>query len=328
VESSNFRGSSLPAEPSYIHTTMASRILAFCLFLWRATATEHCSGAGCAFDAELTGSSVVLLQQQKQARHSANAARTQNGNLLGLSGIHASTSQAMPENCVGQSTKEDETRPIKEVLAEHGNPDGFCYFKNNPFYINPVAEQDFRKKGQMGVDGLRNWALTCKQPFREGSGSPVTWTGDWGDVSTDNLDCTFYNQDLIYCYTFGWLRNQHLDSSLITNNTAWIELAGKECDDMQNKFQFADEEVTIARMKHENEETGRLGLGAMCSQKKGCQNPITSRELAMHVYPKCLLSLEHGAASEMAYCQQLGCVLPDDQKGAKKIGTGSQCEPL
>jgi len=307
-------------------------LLAFFLFSWRASSADHCRDAGCAFDADLKNSGVVLLQHQSQIRRFDNPAQRQVGNLVGLAGmqysstVNSTTSRALPANCIGQSTPADEKRPIKEVLAEHGNPDGFCYFQNAVFYVTPSDEQDFRKRGQVGVDWLQGWDSTCKQPYREGSGKSVTWYGDWGEVSTDHMDCGFYSQDLIYCYTFGWLRNQHLDSSLITNHTAWVELAGKECDDMQARFQFADEEVTIARMKYENEETGNIGKGAGCAQNPHCAEPITSRGLAAHVYPKCLMSLEHGAASEMAYCQQLGCVLPGQQ--SPKIGTGSQCGPL
>jgi len=226
-----------------------------------------------------------------------------------------------PAEC-GLDHKEDLYRPVKEVLSEHPGMDGMCYFSFAAFWINafptdPAVQRqiDFAKAGRSGVGGLQNLPLTCGFggfEAHKGKGRSWTYKGDWGSVTSSSQDCFFYKQDDIYCYTLGWLRNQRLDSSKISNSTAWLELGGQECEAMQTKYNFTDEETTVGFCVDQN--SGPMLLHILAGT-------VTSRELARHVYPKCLMSGPIAFASEMAYCQALGCVLPGN-----RIGHAEECD--
>jgi len=226
-----------------------------------------------------------------------------------------------PAEC-GQDHKQDLYRPVKEVLSEHPGVDGHCYFSFAAFWINafptdPALQRqfDFVKTGKYGVQNLQNLPLTCGFggiEAHKGRGRSHTYTGDWGTVTSLSQDCGFYTQDDIYCYTLGWLRNQRLDSSKLSNSTAWLEMGGEECELLHGKYNFTDEETTIGFCVEQNS-------GPMMSHVM--MGTGTSRELARHVYPKCLMSGSIAAACEMAYCQALGCVLPGN-----KIGHAEECE--
>lgn len=225
-----------------------------------------------------------------------------------------------PDTC-GTPHREDLYRPIRTVLSEHPGVDGHCYFSFAAFWINPfptdpylIAQIDYAEVGRNGVKGLQELPLTCGDGIeaRRGTGVPRTYVGDWGTVTSLSQDCMFYGQDDIYCYTLGWLKNQHLDSSLITNSTAWTALGQSECDNLQKKYNFSDEETTVGFCIDQNSGPMQSHISA---------GTVTSRELARHVYPKCLMSGGVAGASEMAYCQALGCILPGN-----KIGHGEECK--
>mmetsp|Transcript_60243 Transcript_60243/g.176083 ORF Transcript_60243/g.176083 Transcript_60243/m.176083 type:complete len:289 (-) Transcript_60243:111-977(-) len=230
-------------------------------------------------------------------------------------------SQWQPPAECGTPHTQDLFRPIKNVLGEHPGVDGHCYFHFAAFWINAfptdpelIQQFDYVSNGKRAVEGLQNLPITCGLggiKTHKGTGKPRTYVGDWGTVTSLSQDCVFYSQDDIYCYTLGWLKNQHLDSSLMANATAWTALGEAECDKLQRKYSFSDHETTVGYCVAQNS-------GPMHSHIES--GTVTSRELARHVYPKCLMSGGVAGASEMSYCQALGCVLPGN-----RIGHAEEC---
>eukprot|EP00416_Gambierdiscus_australes_P022770 CAMPEP_0171060226 /NCGR_PEP_ID=MMETSP0766_2-20121228/3698_1 /TAXON_ID=439317 /ORGANISM="Gambierdiscus australes, Strain CAWD 149" /LENGTH=293 /DNA_ID=CAMNT_0011515779 /DNA_START=63 /DNA_END=941 /DNA_ORIENTATION=- len=194
----------------------------------------------------------------------------------------------------GLDHSEDLYRYIPDVLAEHPGVDGFCYFeKHAPWfsYVGPV--EDYEQWGRNGVLGMRSNPVMCPNFPGVGKG-PLTQMHYEGVDFWSHVDCIHQFGDDVYCHALGWLKNQRLDASLMANATAWRQLAEQECQHMNETYHFAREEVTVG--KHLDDQ-GYIYSGPMCN----------ARNLNLHAYHKCALG---HAAEEMAYCMNVGCVLP------------------
>merc|ERR1719210_2641634 len=114
-------------------------------------------------------------------------------------------------------------------------------------------------------------------------------------ISYDGLSFTWTHvRDCIdivddtYCYSLGWLKNQRLDGSLMSQKESWHALAKSECQQIQDEYQFVDEEVTVGRHVM---STPVYFKKTWCSLTGGCE-PITQRIHKEHVYTKCQLGAE------------------------------------
>jgi len=220
-----------------------------------------------------------------------------------------------PQQQCGQSGYVDWLSNIPAWKAAHPGVDGFCYFQNfAPWFVGISSIRNFTKYGQDSLINVRQW-LPCHF-YGEGKGPIVNFTFDMGTLNLQLDHCTD-RQDDPYCYSFGWLRNQRLDSAMMANRTAWKEVGKSECKRLQRKYQFLDEEVTVGRHVTDNVWIFRKTL---CAITGGCERP-TARDFAMHVYTKCQLGGDVGM--EMAYCQARGCLLPGN-----RIRHGSACPGL
>merc|ERR1711879_915861 len=113
-----------------------------------------------------------------------------------------------------------------------------------------------------------------------------------------------------YFYSMGFMQNMLDGSALRAGNwTAWEEEAQRQCQKVQDKFHFTDEEITVAHL------TMSFGpdmlLPSVDSWRKGGK-PVPAREYAKHFYDKCAMG--HGAW-EMAYAFNRACLLPGNRIG-------------
>jgi len=234
----------------------------------------------------------------------------------------------------GQFKPSDLVRPIREVLAEHPGVNGFCYFAGAEAWISQQApEPDYVQSSKAAVLGMRNNVAmpgTCTMSYPEGQGPLKTAHFEGGTVSS-HIDCNYYEYDDLYFYSLGWLKNQRLDGSLMSNATAWEALAREECDRLQEMFHFRDEEITMQKHGQRGDNMVILAKSQVAFSGK-CQiimkmppsrtcDPITSREFASHAYGKCLLGGAAGDAAEMAYAYSRACLLPGNI-----IGHESACD--
>mmetsp|Transcript_84230 Transcript_84230/g.265922 ORF Transcript_84230/g.265922 Transcript_84230/m.265922 type:complete len:212 (+) Transcript_84230:804-1439(+) len=195
----------------------------------------------------------------------------------------------------------------------HPGVDGFCYFQNlAPWFAGINSITNYTQYGRKALAGIHQ--ALC--PFLGyGNGPLVNFTFDMGTLHLQ-LDHCSDRQDDPYCYSFGWLRNQALDSDLMNNYTAWKELGRAECRRLQEKYHILDEEVTVGRHVYDNIWLFRK---ALCAIQGNCTRPA-ARDFAVHLYTKCQLGGD--AAMEMAYCQARGCLLP-----GSRIRHGPECAP-
>jgi len=206
----------------------------------------------------------------------------------------------------GLNHSEDLYKYIPDVLAEHPGVDGFCYFERHaPWMSYTGPTQDYVASGQAGVLGMRHNRNMC--PFFPGEGKgPLVLNSYEGVTLWSHVDCMHQTGDDKYCHALGWLRNQRLDFSLMSNKTAWEELAEQECRRMNETYHFTHEETTVG--KHIDDQ------GVIWSDPQ-----LTARNLNLHAFHKCALG---HAADEMAYCMTLSCLLPP----GNVVGHGPWCE--
>lgn len=210
----------------------------------------------------------------------------------------------------GLDHSEDLYRPIPKVLASHPGVDGNCYFECHAPWMTYLGEiSDYVGTGQNAVRSMRGTPGMC--PLDPGlDKGPLTdlhYLGDAGGRNTvitlhSHLDCMHMRGDDVYCHALGWLKNQGVDGTLMSNATAWREQAARSCEGFQQKYGFTDAEITVG--KHIDDQKWIWGGPA--------------RNLVLHAYHKCLLG---HAPEEMAYCMSLGCLLPGNV-----VGHGRWCE--
>lgn len=219
---------------------------------------------------------------------------------------------------------EDLKRPITDVLAEnqhegHEVP-GMCYFEGAaPWITYTPPPADYTMSAESGALSMRavdSFMGTCSPPFHFETGQGPLMTAHFeGSVVSTHVDCPYYTYDDLYFYSLGWLKNQRVDCSLMSNATAWNALVETECDHLMEAYNFTDEELTFHRHIDDNP---LISLQAANSWT-GVGEPVTSRMFALHVYAKCLLG---GAPNEMAYSCARACLLPGDPA---LIGHEAEC---
>lgn len=201
----------------------------------------------------------------------------------------------------------DFKRPIAEVKDEHPDIDPCCYFG---FHGDWLRYPPKTKKAHVfsNSDPLSDridppWG---KAVFSDGT--EVTMHVDSVSGSVDNDD--------LYCYSLGWLRNQGLNESLISDWDAWVDVTRQECKKLNEKYAFKDDELTM--WNHCN-GWGRTMWRCGCSaglRDSDCSR-VTKREFALHAYHKCIMG-DHAAGGEIAYCNSRACLLENNKIGHHK----------
>lgn len=213
----------------------------------------------------------------------------------------------------GKRHPEDLYRPVKDVLHEHEDIPGSCYFQFAAFWIGYEPTGDFRDAASSGIEFMRSNNMTCPTFAGDGKGEAITWEYEGGTLHS-HKDCGYYTYDDLYFYSLGWLKNQRLNGSLMSDPAAWKALAEEECADIQRQYRFTDEESSVGKHVDSNPV---INERANCAISRRCP-PVTVREFKLHVYTKCLLGL---AATEMAYGYSRACLLPGNH-----VGHGSECK--
>jgi len=167
--------------------------------------------------------------------------------------------------------------------------------------VNSIT--DYEEAGRNAANMWKSWPGY----LGEGKGPDKTWTIDGETITSHHLDFpTSYLPDDAYCWTFGWLKGQGLDGSLMSDKSAWEALNAKECNKIGEALavDFPEENHTVHRHVMWNRVwPGKLEcnvVGATCNPK------MTKNNLREHVYRKCLFGF---APSEMAYCYSRACLV-------------------
>jgi len=218
----------------------------------------------------------------------------------------------------GKSTFKELQMNIPLWKREHPHiKDPFCHFQNAAMWFpGAYRSSDYSKSGR-GVQHAGSPAgpgFMCDSKGFVG-GPEVSLHYDAGTITWNHVRNCIDVVDDPYCYSLGWLKGQNLDGALITNASAWNELAKQECAKIKEEFAFDDEEVTVGRHVFSTPLYFRQTWNSL----KGTGSPITKRLHKEHVYTKCLLG--DGAPTEMAYCYYKACLLPGN-----RIGHTSECD--
>lgn len=211
---------------------------------------------------------------------------------------------------LGQNCKEPHTadlyRPIRQVMAEHPQLDGNCYYKWYADYLgDPTNYADmFLSTIAQFSQNLGKGPLT---PYYLPNGEILTshWDGNWGNYAYDD----------VMCYQMGWLKGQRLDKHIddLQNREAWLNLAEQECARLPAMVEEGlDDTWTNLTIGYMEDDNGRICNAANCltSPNEDSCKKATVRDWVYHLYPKCLLGGERltGAASQIAWCFARACV--------------------
>mmetsp|Transcript_47802 Transcript_47802/g.110764 ORF Transcript_47802/g.110764 Transcript_47802/m.110764 type:complete len:238 (+) Transcript_47802:91-804(+) len=187
----------------------------------------------------------------------------------------------------------DVTKPIKQVLDERPNVNGFCYF------------------AQLGAFWLQGVPATLKNrdmseqlaEARAQDNAPVgkLITLSYEEVSLTTHDMVVYDgsrYDVPYCHGLGWFRGQ-LDTPPVDDFDAWEALSKQECKKLQELQDYTRGQMTLD-YHLENRE-------------------LHVSDFRAHVYVKCLMG---SVSTEIMHCNLgMGCLLKGNY-----IGHGSECE--
>mmetsp|Transcript_110806 Transcript_110806/g.313404 ORF Transcript_110806/g.313404 Transcript_110806/m.313404 type:complete len:269 (+) Transcript_110806:77-883(+) len=200
-------------------------------------------------------------------------------------------------------------KPISQLHKELPGVDLFCYFSTTCDWLWGPAWQHYNKDFTMNREGLKN---NFGGYLGHNRGELRVYTFDGAPPGLrSHADAANYIYDDPYCYTLGFLQNQGLDGSLISNYTAWLEVSRRECQKIQDEFNFSDMEVTLGYHIHHNP---KISMGVQCAAgmgPAGCR-PVTRREFKLHTYQKCALG---DIGGEMSYCYNRACLLPGNYIG-------------
>lgn len=205
----------------------------------------------------------------------------------------------------------DLDRPIRKVLAEHPGIPPSCVYDGANQYISYdpwTASPDYNYHRKLPDD----YCMNGETYLGENQGPEVTVEFDGLSVTT-HLDCPYFGYDDLFYYSLGWLKNQRFDAALMSNKTAWEDLTRKECERLQQEFQYTDEEMTFNHWNAYNMEIcNRLECSKSGKYKLGVCKPITRRDFGSHAYGYCLLGT---APSCIAFSQARACLLPGNVVG-------------
>eukprot|EP00438_Fugacium_kawagutii_P023619 Skav205975 [mRNA] locus=scaffold442:900038:901002:- [translate_table: standard] len=274
--------------------------------------------------------SIGKHSSRKSMNHETSAGQKSLKNCGHIVGDQCDPSANFPcsNNCPIHTHGHDCYRPVTQVMAEHPGEDGYCYFNFTGFWVNPVSDDpDFEQSAIGGILGLRG-------PDYKGlhTGPNVTYHFD-GKVITSQMDSSHYSYDDLYGYSLGYLQGQGLDASLVKNNTHWISIVAERCQEIQQTYNFKDEELVLADWLDDNQVLAAKvmcsaglpadGMGSAILEKAKWKSvddcePITPREFAKHHYVKCALGYQN-AASDAAYLNLRACLI------GNHIGHFSDC---
>lgn len=204
----------------------------------------------------------------------------------------------------------DFNRSIREVQAEHPDEDLCCYFGYHGDWLQwpPITK------------AIHTFTITDPLAGRVDPPWGKAHFSDGTEVIMHIAAEGYIDNDDLYCFGLGWLRNQGLNESLITDWDAWSEVTRQECKKLDEKYAFTDSELT---MRVHCNGWGRTMWRCGCSggfRGHNCSR-VTKREIALHAYHKCIMGV-HAAGGEIAYCIHRGCLLPNN-----RIGHHADCGP-
>jgi hypothetical protein len=222
--------------------------------------------------------------------------------------------------------QEDLSKPIAQVKRENPGIHMYCYFDG----ASNTDESGSWKGNWLSWTSHPPPADPNQFPFKMpgytqrpscqplGTGPLKTQLYEGKNVST-HADCFEYQIDDIMFYAIGWMQNMLDGSALKAGNwTAWEELAERECQKLQDEFQFTEEEITVEHLTLFNGPD--MCAPSLASWEGGMYAiHVPRREYARHAYEKCVM--EQGAW-EMAFGYNGRCLLPGNM-----IGHGPECEP-
>mmetsp|Transcript_130851 Transcript_130851/g.231270 ORF Transcript_130851/g.231270 Transcript_130851/m.231270 type:complete len:326 (-) Transcript_130851:65-1042(-) len=219
-------------------------------------------------------------------------------------------------------------RSIVDVMAEHPGEDGFCYFNASAMYIGYNPEPpDFVNHSALSILFLRSldWEYAGLNT------GPLANYNFEGEKITSYIDARHYVYDDLYGYSLGFLQGQGLDTSKLTNVTAWEALSAEQCAKIQEKYQFTPDELifndlldmnmplnamsycTAGLAMPEDFNVPYVTVKAEYHSPQDCK-PITSREYARHHYMKCVLGYKN-SGEDMAYLHARACLLEGNRIG-------------
>lgn len=214
----------------------------------------------------------------------------------------------------GADHSADLDRPVQHVIDEHPNFDGFCYFWSHVPWFHGTPTIHAMKNYIQGNESLQIFGGY----LGHNQGQLVTYNFDAAPPGlSSHIDAFNYAYDDPYCFSLGFLKNQGLDGSLMSDYEAWKAVGQEECRKIQAEYNFSDEEMTVADHVNYNPTISKGSECAAGLGPKGC-TPVTIREYKKHAYLKCLMGDE---SPEMSYCYARGCLLPGNY-----IGHGTDCE--
>mmetsp|Transcript_13339 Transcript_13339/g.23109 ORF Transcript_13339/g.23109 Transcript_13339/m.23109 type:complete len:323 (-) Transcript_13339:62-1030(-) len=217
------------------------------------------------------------------------------------------------------------SRSIVDVMAEHPGEDGFCYFNASAIYIGYDAEPDFVNYSYQSILFLRD------VDYAGLNTGPLANYNFEGKKITSYIDARHYVYDDLYGYSLGFLQGQGLDTSKLTNVTAWEALSAEQCAKIQEKYQFTPDELifndlldmnmplnamsycTAGLAMPEDFNVPYVTVKAEYHSPQDCK-PATHREYARHHYMKCVMG-HRNSAGDMAYLHARACLLEGNRIG-------------
>lgn len=239
-----------------------------------------------------------------------------------ISGSEGDPATFFNNNCKYHIHGDECKRPIPDVMAEHPDMDGYCYFSEVAMYINYSPPSD---DPNQFVTGPLAGCISLRSEYKGlNTGPLVTYHFNGKDIKT-RIDSENYIYDDLYGYSLGLLQGQGRTVEQLRNPAVWEELAKVKCQELQDTYNFKHEELILEDILDMN-----MPLMAMshCSAAfalpvslrfpyvtdkakyhsiTDCQS-VTSREFARHHYMKCLMGT-HNAAADAAYLFARACLL-------------------
>jgi len=281
----------------------------------------------------LEGGSSYAWRSRKRRRHRAIQGVACGHILPAQCGgdIYGDSSRFYGNNYQCHSHGQDFFKPLPVVMRAHPGMDGSCYFNASASYITYIPHPDYIASCASAILGLRaqyKWTGTNTGPLAH-----FHWEGK--PVSS-YIDVPHYAYDDLYGFALGYLQGQGLNTSLMGNRFAWEELSAQKCREIQQTYQFKDEELILSDILSQNipifvksfcasglELPGWMTMPKLLQRSaynsaSDCKT-VTLREFAQHHYMKCLLDRKT-AAMDMSYLHGRACLLADN-----RIGHYSEC---
>lgn len=221
-------------------------------------------------------------------------------------------------NCPIHTHGKDCYRPVPEVMAEHPDVDGYCYFNATSFWVAYTGPSV--SMADAAADAIGNLQSFGYRGLN--GGQLVTYKFE-GQMITTYLDADHYLYDDLYGYSLGFLQGQGLNSSWMQDSALWTKTSEQKCNEIQNLYHFTKDELVLADWLDFNQvisvmtacSAGMVAPGssdqsvldmANWRSSEDCQ-PVTRKDFAKHHYVKCLLGYRN-SAQDMAYLNLRACL--------------------